>query len=381
MSTTITLKKAPFLKQLKTIVQNIASQNAIPVLKYVFIDIQEKAIVLKSSNNTTTLEKTIPVEEDLVTITGEPTQLLLEGKFFLSVTNSLAEDTIDLIIDSDKKKATFKTPSTEMTLKGLDASEYPRIKAIDNETAVLLDTQAFVEALNKTVISVSKQESRPILTGVHMVAKEDKLLIEATDSHTLSQKDLPKPENITTDLDIVIPTASIKQLQQLTGDNLLFSYDQTGAIFKTGDTTLTTRLIEGHYPNTDRLLGGHYGRHVVLDTAEIKDTLKRAQIVLSTTHESNYTTLTTDGVATISAKATGDEANLSETLTTFQETLDDDEPTTFKITFNPAFATRLLATIDSKTVNIDFDSPVRPCQITPDDDTTLRHLLTPIRKS
>lgn len=379
MPTTITLKKTPFLKQLKAVVQNIASQNAIPVLKYVYIDVQEKALVLKSSNSTTTLEKTIPAGENTLTITGEPTQLLLDAKFFLNVANSLADDTIDFIIDKDTKKATFKTPSTEMALKGLDASEYPRIKGIDNETAILLDTKAFVDALNKTVISVSKQESRPILTGVHMVAKEDKLLIEATDSHTLSQKDLPKPENLDPNLSIVIPALSVKQLQQLTGDNLLFSYDQTGAIFRTGDTTLTTRLIEGNYPETDRLLLAHYGRQATFDTAEIKNTLKRAQIILSANSQHGHTTLKTDGLATISAKAIGDEANLSETLTTFSEILDDDEDTNFSITFDPALAIKLLATIDSETVAFDFLSSVRPCQITPTDDTTLRHLLTPIR--
>ena len=166
MPTTLILKKTPFLKTLKAVVQNITSQNAIPVLKYVYFDVQADKLVLKSSNATTTLEKAMPVEEDVLTIDGQPTTLLIDAKFFLTVANSLNSDDITLIVDDTKKTITLKTPSTEMDLKGLDAEQYPRIKEINNQEAISLDTKDLIQALNETVVSVSKQESRPILTGV-----------------------------------------------------------------------------------------------------------------------------------------------------------------------------------------------------------------------
>ena len=151
MPTTLTLKKTPFLKTLKTVVQNITSQNAIPVLKYVYFDVQSNKLILKSSNATTTLEKAMPVEEDILTIDGQPTTLLIDAKFFLTVANSLNGDHITLIVDGDKKTITLKTPSTEMDLKGLDPEQYPRIKEINNQEAISLDTKDFVQALNETI--------------------------------------------------------------------------------------------------------------------------------------------------------------------------------------------------------------------------------------
>lgn len=380
MPTTLTLKKNPFLKTLKTVVQNITSQNAIPVLKYVYFDVQTDKLILKSSNATTTLEKTIPIEEDVLIINGQPTALLIDAKFFLTVANSLNGDHITLIVDGDKKTITLKTPSTEMDLKGLDPEQYPRIKEINNQEAISLDTKDFVQALNETIVSVSKQESRPILTGVHLRLTDTHFIVEATDSHTLSQKRLPKPENVPTDLDVVLPSLAIKQLQQLTSDKLFFTYDDSSAIFTNEDTTLTTRLLEGNYPDVDRLLGGHYGRQTVMDTKELQDTVKRAQIILSN-GEKGHTLLHTDGIATITAKAPENVANLSETLTTFTETLEEDETQTFDIAFNPSFMAKLLATLKTDLVNIDFMGPVRPMRITPQEDNSLLHLLTPIRQN
>lgn len=380
MPTTLTLKKTPFLKTLKAVVQNIASQNAIPVLKYVYFDVQSDKLVLKSSDSRTTLEKTMPVEEDILTIDGQPTTLLIDAKFFLTVANSLNGDHITLIVDEDKKKMTLKTPSTEMDLKGLDAEQYPRIKEIANQEAISLDTKNFIQALNQTIVSVSKQESRPILTGLHLRFTDTHFIIEATDSHVLSQKRLPKPENAPTDLDIVLPMSAIKQLQQLTSDKLLFTYDDSSAIFTNENTTLTTRLLEGNYPDVDRLLGGHYTRKAVMDRAELHDTVKRAQIVLSNS-EQGRAQLDTNGVATLTAKTPDNVANLSETLTTFTETIDDDEPQEFTVCFNPAYMAKLLATFKSDLVNIDFIGPLRPMLITPQEDDSLIHLLTPIRKN
>lgn len=380
MSTTLTLKKTPFLKTLKSVVQNITSQNAIPVLKYVYFDVQTDKLVLKSSNATTTLEKAMPVEEDVLTIDGQPTTLLIDAKFFLTVANSLNSDDITLIVDDDKKTITLKTPSTEMDLKGLDAEQYPRIKEINNQEAISLDTKDLIQALNETVVSVSKQESRPILTGVHLRFTDTHFIVEATDSHILSQKRLPKPENAPTDLDLVLPNLAVKQLQQLTNDKLFFTYDDSSAIFTSEDTTLTTRLIEGNYPDVDRLLGGHYTRKAVMDRAELHDTVKRAQIVLSNS-EQGRAQLDTNGVATLTAKTPDNVANLSETLTTFTETLDDEEPQEFTICFNPSYMVKLLATLKTDLVNIDFMGPFRPMRITPQEDDSLIHLLTPIRKN
>ena len=380
MPTTLTLKKNPFLKTLKSVVQNITSQNAIPVLKYVYFDVQADKLVLKSSNATTTLEKAMPVEEDLLTIDGQPATLLIDAKFFLTVANSLNSDDITLIVDDTKKTITLKTPSTEMDLKGLDAEQYPRIKEINNQEAISLDTKDLIQALNETVVSVSKQESRPILTGVHLRFTDTHFIVEATDSHILSQKRLPKPENAPTDLDLVLPSLAVKQLQQLTNDKLFFTYDDSSAIFTSEDTTLTTRLIEGNYPDVDRLLGGHYTRKTVMDRAELHDTVKRAQIVLSNS-EQGRAQLDTNGVATLTAKTPDNVANLSETLTTFTETLDNEEPQEFTICFNPSYMVKLLATLKSDLVNIDFMGPFRPMRITPQEDDSLIHLLTPIRQN
>ena len=176
-----------------------------------------------------------------------------------------------------------------------------------------------------------------------------------------------------------MPSLAIKQLQQLTSDKLLFTYDDSSAIFTNEDTTLTTRLLEGNYPDVDRLLGGHHTRKTVMDRAELHDTVKRAQIVLSN-GEQGRAQLHTDGIATLTAKTPDNAANLSETLTTFTETIDDDEPQEFTICFNPSYMAKLLATLKSDLVNIDFMGPLRPMRITPQDDNSLIHLLTPIRK-
>ena len=117
-----------------------------------------------------------------------PGSILLEATFFINVVSSLPDVTLDFK-EIEQKQVLLTSGKSEITLKGKDADQYPRIQEIAASNPLVLETKLLKQLINETAFAASVQESRPILTGVHFVLSDNKeLKTVATDSHRMSQK-------------------------------------------------------------------------------------------------------------------------------------------------------------------------------------------------
>ena len=371
------INKNLFLQALNTTKRAISHKNAIPILSTVKIDVTNEGITLIGSNGQISIENFISIKNEnaglLVTSSGS---ILLEATFFINVVSSLPDITLDFK-EIDQKQIVLTSGKSEITLKGKDADQYPRIQEISASNPLVLETSILKNIINETAFAASTQESRPILTGVHFVLTENKnLKTVATDSHRMSQKQIILEKN-GDNFDVVIPSRSLREFSAVFTDDIetveiYFTNNQL--LFRSENISFYTRLLEGNYPDTDRLIPTDFNNIITFDTNNLRYAMERARLLSNATQNGTVKLEIINGV--VSAHVNSPEVGrVNEEIDT--ESISGQDLT---ISFNPTYLIDSLKAIDSEKVIISFISAVRPFTLVPNDDTeNFIQLITPVR--
>lgn len=371
------INKTVFLHSLNITKRAISTKNAIPVLSTVKIDVHQEGITLTGSNGQISIENFISTQDEnaglLISSVGS---ILLEANFFINVVSSLP----DLVIDFkeiEQKQVVLVSGKSEITLKGKEAEQYPRLQEVSTSNPLTLETKVLKETINETAFAASIQESRPILTGVHFVLTENtSLKTVATDSHRMSQRKLTLVK-AGDNFDVVIPSRSLREFTSVFTDDIetvevFFSNNQI--LFRSEYISFYTRLLEGTYPDTDRLIPNEFNSVVVFDTVSLRQAMERARLLSNATQNGTVKLEITNGL--VSAHVYSPEVGrVNEELDTLEVSGED-----LVISFNPTYLIEALKAVDSEQVKISFISPVRPFTLVPNTDSNdFVQLITPVR--
>ena len=371
------INKNLFLQALNTTKRAISLKNAIPILSTVKIDVTNEGITLIGSNGQISIENFISIKNEnaglLVTSSGS---ILLEATFFINVVSSLPDVTLDFK-EIEQKQIVLTSGKSEITLKGKDADQYPRIQEISASSPLVLETSVLKNIINETAFAASTQESRPILTGVHFVLTENKnLKTVATDSHRMSQKQIILEKN-GDNFDVVIPSRSLREFSAVFTDDIetveiYFTNNQL--LFRSENISFYTRLLEGNYPDTDRLIPTEFTSVVTFDNHNLRYAMERARLLSNATQNGTVKLEIINGV--VSAHVNSPEVGrVNEEIDT--ESISGQDLT---ISFNPTYLIDSLKAINSEKVTISFISAVRPFTLVPNEDTeNFIQLITPVR--
>ncbi|MGT2961296.1 DNA polymerase III subunit beta [Streptococcus caballi] len=371
------INKAFFLQALNATKRAISSKNAIPVLSTIKIDVKNNSITLTGSNGQISIENTIPSSNEnaglLITSQGA---ILLEASFFINIVSSLPEVSLDFK-EIDHHQVVLTSGKSEITLKGKDVEQYPRLQELATDSPLILKTKDLKEIIAETAFAASLQESRPILTGVHMVlSNHSDFKAVATDSHRMSQRKLIL-ENAANDFDIVVPSKSLREFSAVFTDDIekvevFFSDSQM--LFRSDYISFYTRLLEGNYPDTDRLLTSNFETEVIFNTNSLRHAMERAFLISNATQNGTVKLEILSGSVTAHVNSP-EVGKVNEELDTVSQSGSD-----LTISFNPTYLIEALKALKSETVVIRFISPVRPFTLTPGEEAeNFIQLITPVR--
>lgn len=242
---------------------------------------------------------------------------------------------------------------------------------------LIFDTKLLKELIAQTAFAASTQESRPILTGIHMTLKDHKSFkAVATDSHRMSQRQIDLDKS-TEDFDVVIPSRSLREFSAVFGDaidqvEVFLSPSQV--LFRSENTSFYTRLLEGNYPDTDRLLTNTFETEVTFPTSALRHAMERAQLISNASQNGTVKLEIENG--SVSAHVNSPEVGkVNEEIDTVAISGQD-----LVISFNPTYLIDALKVLKSETVVIRFISPVRPFTLIPGDEgENFIQLITPVR--
>ena len=371
-----TVNRNLFLDNLNNVMHAISSRATIPILSGIKLNLTETELLLTGSDTDISIKIKIPVSEDLtVDSTGS---IVLPARFFSEIIRRLPGKEFSLEV-----KESFQTQiiseNSEFTINGLDANNYPRLPEIPDESSFVISGKTFREIINETQFAVATQESRLVLTGVHFTFSPDKIHAVATDSHRLSSRALTLENGPQAKTDLIIPGKSLLELARIIGETdpeIKVCPGENQVLFEIGNILFYSRLLEGSYPDTERLIPTDSTTTVEFDLMELSSALDRASL-LTHAGRNNVVDLTLD-TEKQSAKLSGESAEIGnvEEDVSFKKL----EGNNLKISFNPDYLRDALKASVTDSVIMDFTQPLRPFTVNPDKtDINFVQLITPVR--
>ena len=375
-----TINRSAFISQLNNVLRAISSKTTIPILTGLKMVVNEDNIVLTGSNSDITIESVInanDAENDLtIKATGA---IVLPARFFSDIVKKLPDKKVTIEVTSGFQ-ADITSGSAKFQINGQDAENFPHLPEIETNKSVTLPNDILKEVIRQTVIAVSKQESRPILAGVHMTLKDGVLTAVATDSHRLAQRKVVL-ENIDNgiDFDVIIPGKSMEELSGMISDvheDVQMQVTENQVLFIFGNTHFYSRLLEGNYPETSQLIPQTADTTVELEAGTFLSSIERASLL---SHESRNDVVKlslkpSESLVRISGDSP-DIGTVEEKVVT--SALDGND---LEISFNPNYMKDALRSFGQATIKISFTSPLRPFTLVPtEDQENFVHLITPVR--
>lgn len=365
-----------FTQALSEVSKAISTKAIIPILSGIKITADQSGITLIASNSNIFIEKFIPssMDDEQITTTLKAGTIVVPAKYFIEIIKKMPSD----IVIKSKNEQTITIQSEEITLNlnGFPANEFPNVPQIDGHTEIQIETKQLIDAFKQTVFAVAKNESRPVLTGVHIELDHNKLICAATDSHRLAIRETLISTNMKANC--IVPSATINELLKLMNSNLEFVsiyLSESHIIFTFGTTTLYSRLIEGKYPNTSTLIPNEFQTVINIDRQRMLQGVDRSSLLASEWANNNVNLeIVNESTIQISSNAS-QIGKISET----QQIDVIQGKKQLNISFDGRFMLDALRAIKEETVTLSFSGSMRPILIEAGTQSAAIHLISPVR--
>lgn len=331
----------------------------------VLLDLHGDTLRLTGSD----LDLTITVE---TTVAGqEDGTVVLPAKLASDIARSFGGGAVTVEVTGDT--ARLSANRSKFELRVMHADEYPRFEAPQGDRFEL-PADRFLAALRQVVRAASTDDSRPILTGVLLAAEADGLRLVATDSYRLAVCDIPGVSVLTEGQSVLVPSRALNEVVKLlaSGDQIAVQLGGREASFTVGTNRLTTRLIEGDFPNYRGLIPANHPNRLTVDRQEFLDALRRVRLMAQ---ESTPVRLS----------MRGDELELvaiAQDVGEARESMDagyDGQELT--VAFNPQYLVDGVEVTPGDRVTLETIDALKPALVRPVDNGEFLYLLMPVRVS
>jgi DNA polymerase-3 subunit beta len=346
--------------------RTVASRSgALPVLQDLRISATADGLELIGSDLEITNRVQVPAEVEEPGVAVVP-------KLLGEIVRKLEPGPVTVAVTGDEAVITAGRFSTSLRLK--PAEDYPRLASNEGQ-GVRVDSSAFAAALRQVVRAASKDDLRPILTGVLMTAHAGGLRLVATDSYRLAVRDLKGVSMLSEGQRVLVAAKGLAEVQRLAGDGEIeVVLRERDVVFRTSRAEVTARLIEGDFPNYEQLIPSGYPNRLTVVRELLMDALDRVQIVGQNRD---------NAAVRLSMSADGLELAMSaQDVGNAQETLDAKfEGTELTVAFNPVFLREGVEAVDTEEVVLDTIDPLKPATLRAAGGDDFLYLLMPVRTS
>lgn len=340
--------------------------GALPVLSGVRAELSGDRLRLTGSD----LELTIEIE---ITVAGERDGVaVLPAKISSDLVRSLGDPRVEVSVEGDEARIT--AGRFESSLRLLPADEFPRL-AMPADEAVTLAAKDFAGALRQVVPAASADDARPILTGVLLAAEAGGLRLVATDSYRLAVRDLPGTSVLAEGQSVLVPSRALRELERLLGsaEEVTLRLGEREAAFEVGDVRLTTRLIEGEFPNYRGLIPASHPNRLTVGREALVEAVKRVKLMARELNTPVRLAMGPDGLELVAI--TQDVGQAHEQLDATYE------GTELTVAFNPEYLLSGVEVTPGDEIHLDTVDAQKPAVIRAGEAGEFLYLLMPVRVS
>ena len=365
----LTVSRETFLARLGVAVRGASTRSAIQTLSGVLIRVEDGNAELQATDMELGIRVTLKVEE------SSAGQAVVPGRLLLDVVRSLPKDDLTLEYRSAQQDVEVVSGPAKFHLRTLPAEDFPKLPETPAEGGLTVPAGAFVDTIGRVARAASRDETRPHLTGVLVTASANELRMVATDSYRLSVKETKLEEELGGSLEANVPARTLQELGRIASsggaETIAVAALENQVVFTVADVVLSSRLVEGRFPNYQQLLPESYEHELRVSREELLEVVRRVGLLAQ--KNAPLRLRFSDGALDVSAQ-TPDVGEASESLPV------PFSGETLEIGFNPEFFRDGLESAESDELVLKLISPLRPGLIESGGDAGgFRYLVMPIR--
>jgi DNA polymerase III subunit beta len=360
----VVCQREELTQKLGVVARAVSSRASVQILSGVLLRAEAGRLHLAATDMELSLRSSLDAQ-----VEGEGS-IVVPGRLLVELVRLLPESEVTLEHRTEESVLHVTSGPSSSTLHTYAAEDFPRLPDLDTVGTFTVDRESLLDTVSRVSRSASRDESRPVLTGILVRFETGKLVMAATDSYRLSVKETELPGDVP-ELEAIIPARALAELGRIaqTGDTIELGVHENQVVFTADDVWLTTRRIDGQFPNYKQLLPESFEHDVKLPRGELLDVVRRVGVMVQRT--SPIQLRFAEGELTVFAR-TQDVGEAKESL----PVQFSGEP--LEIGFNSEFLREGIETIAADEIQLHLISPLRPAVIEGDaDDPT--YLIMPIR--
>lgn len=354
-------------KALNTVNRIVSPRGTLPVLNNILIQTDKGRLKLAATDLEIGINTWIGAKVDKEGAITIPSRLISD---YISTNN---DETIEL----EQKDTTLSLKSSryDANIKGIEASEFPLIPEVKKEATIEISGNNLKETIDQVTFSAAIDETRPILTGVLLKAKDNQLKLVATDSYRLAEKTVHLEKKIAEEINVIIPQRTMHELSRIiTSDEekVEIRIGDNQIQFNFGDIQLVSRLLEGSFPDYEQIIPKKSETKTVLTVADFANSIKMASYFARESANNIKLKITAGQNMEVSAVSPqiGDNLSSVEAKITGKSV---------EIAFNAKFVLDVLSVIGCKEVVLETIDKTSPGVIRPVKEKDYLYLIMPLR--
>ncbi|WP_043931821.1 DNA polymerase III subunit beta [Bacillus sp. EB01] len=364
-----------FNKAIMDVAKAVSSKTPFPILSGILLAANQEGLTLIGSNSDIIIEKFVPltVEDRNIVKIYEPGSVVVSGKYLSEIIKKLPNEVHVKV--NENKSVTIKSGEIITHLNGFNSEDYPSLPKVDEGKHIEVPCLELIEMIKQTSFAASKNETRPVLTGVNITFTENGLSMAATNSHRLAIRSLFIKSNITGSF--TVPGTSLSELIKLFNldtKHINLYLTDSYILFKSESLSLYSRLIEGNYPNISEILPKEFKTVITVNTIDFLKGIDRACLFASVWKNNNVNLEIKDNKLRISSNS-NEIGKIEET----QLINDISGYPYLGISLDGSFLIEALKGIKEDEIRLSFNGTMRPVLIEPIGNPEYLHLISPVR--
>ncbi|HET9163131.1 MAG TPA: DNA polymerase III subunit beta [Solirubrobacterales bacterium] len=363
----LTTKRTELVAKLSIVSRAVSTRAGTQALAGILLSASESGVALTATDGE------MGLRTEMEAAVAAPGIALLPGRLLAELARSLGEESVEIELRESEHDVAIHSGGSSFHLRVLPAEDFPHLPE-EGEAPLAIPAGALAETVELVARAASRDDMRPVLTGVLVSASGQEMTMVATDSYRLAVKRTELESAIGGELEANIPARALRELGRLlaAGDveQVAVSLLPNQALFKAGAILLNTRLIDGQFPNFRQLLPESYEHDVRLPRSEFLDVVRRVSQLAQ--RNAPLRLSFSQGELKVSA-STPDVGDAEETMPAAFE------GEALEIGFNPEFLRDGIESVEGDEVMLRLISPLRPGLLQPVDNEDFRYLVMPIR--
>lgn len=365
----------PVLSNLiQTVSKAVAVRTTKQVLTGILLTLKEDALTATAYDLELGIQDTVSASEDTGLRVMQPGSIVLSARYLTDVIKKLPNSDVSIQVNNNYVSE-IQSGTAQFHLHGIDAAEFPRLPVFFGGNSVTVASSILKDQIRRTAFAASTSEVRPMLTGLYLEAHREKFTLTATDGLRLATNSISIPSHTEELWTAIIPAKSLIELGKILPDDeqqVSMQFGDGHSLFSVGSTLFYTRLIDGNYPDTKRIIPTVHKTEVLVYVDQLSDAIDRAALI-ARDRENHMVRLEIQGSELVISSSSPEIGNVSETVMANSKQGDD-----LLIAFNARYVLDALRTANPGEVKILFNGSNQPFILLQEEQSEALQLISPV---